>query len=259
MGGLLYKDFVAVRGKKLVCVLLFLTVLFIALRVMFPGTAHMKFFRVTNEAGESLNMLDIFFFQGEFCILWCGGFYINTLGAKILELDEKNRIRSYLAGMPFAKRTYIASKYVFVGIMAYAVFSLWLIWHITCVAFMGKGFFDDLGNLLPAFSIPFLCLILLVESFELPMFLLMGKGRAMLVKVSFALMIALLAIGYLLFGDLTVFEKWDISRLIDWIDSHVFELTLFAIVSPFITLAVYYGSYRIAAGVYEKREVETDE
>ena len=44
MGGLLYKDFVSINGKKLVWILIIGTVLFFGLRVAFPGTMNQEAF-----------------------------------------------------------------------------------------------------------------------------------------------------------------------------------------------------------------------
>ena len=55
MGGLLYKDFVAVNriGKvKVTWFFTILTLVFIVLRVAFPGTSNDVDFLVTNEAGD---------------------------------------------------------------------------------------------------------------------------------------------------------------------------------------------------------------
>ena len=48
MGGLLYKDFISVKGKLNVWTMVVLTVLFLVLRVQFPGTEDLKGFIVEN-------------------------------------------------------------------------------------------------------------------------------------------------------------------------------------------------------------------
>ena len=254
MGGLLYKDFAAVRGKRLVFILTIATVIFVILRMLFPGTGENHFFMGTNENGESVNMIDMFFFYGEFCILWCGGFWINGYGARILELDDKNRIRGYLSALPVSKKTYVASKYIFLGICSYMVFSLYMIWHIISAAFMQEGQIVDMSYLLSGFSVLFICFILMMEAVELPLFLLMGKEKAMMVRVSFWLILAMAVIGFLLFGDLNALESWDIKVWIDWADYHGFELVLLNIVSPVIVLGIYYLSYQLSAHLYERKE-----
>ena len=52
MGGLLYKDFTALRGKRLLLVLIILTFAYTILRINFPGASEISGFMATNEAGE---------------------------------------------------------------------------------------------------------------------------------------------------------------------------------------------------------------
>ena len=60
MGGLIYKDFVAVRGKRLAWILSSLTAVYIMLRMFFPGTEDIN------------NITDSLFLLGELMILWMG-------------------------------------------------------------------------------------------------------------------------------------------------------------------------------------------
>lgn len=64
MGGLLYKDFVSVNRinkAKLTWILAVLTVLYIGLRIAFPGTADRNAFLVESEDGQIVNLVDTFF------------------------------------------------------------------------------------------------------------------------------------------------------------------------------------------------------
>ncbi len=258
MGGLLYKDFVAVGGKRLVLCLSLFTIAYIVLRVLFPGTTEIPGFMAINDNGELINIIDTFFFMGECLIIIEGGYLINDLSSKIIQFDEKGRIRSYFCALPIEKKTYVASKYIFIGIAAYIIFSLYMLWHVVALAFMGAEYLKEFTYAIAGFSIPFICLILLTTAFELPMFLLMGKGKAMMIKVGFIMFLGLLVLGFLLFGDLTVVENWDIENVINWINKHEFELILISVLSPVITMALYYASYRITTHFYERKE-STDE
>lgn len=71
MGGLLYKDFVAAKGKKLVWILVIATIVFTVLRMLFPGTAAFEDLVATTEDGKTVNMLDSLFLCGEVFI--CSG------------------------------------------------------------------------------------------------------------------------------------------------------------------------------------------
>lgn len=258
MAGLLYKDFVSIKSKKLIITVIILTIILTILRLLFPGTEELDGFMITNDNGDTANMIDTFFFFGEFYIIWGGMFFMITTCARIIEFDEKSKLRGYLSAMPFEKKTYVASKYVFMGIIAYAVFSLYMIWHIIIVSNMGKNFNADFSNMILCFSIPFMCLILFIISFDLPMFLLIGKQKTLMVRISIALIIVMIVFWMLLFGDLDKFSGIDIEKIMNWIDGHAFELVLISVLSPIITIAEYYLSYRIAAYLYERREADHD-
>ena len=96
MGGLLYKDFVSLRGKRFLLVLITLTFAYTILRINFPGTSEISGFIATNEAGEKINIIDSFFSIATFFILYFGCYFINTWSSKILVFDEKNKIRNYI-------------------------------------------------------------------------------------------------------------------------------------------------------------------
>ena len=114
MGGLLYKDFVAIRGKRFVWILILLTIIFTALRMIFPGTTVFFGLGAVTENGVTVNLLDTYFLLGEFLMIWMGCYYTNDLASKILQYDQKDKIRGYLFSMPVKKSTYVASKYIFI-------------------------------------------------------------------------------------------------------------------------------------------------
>ena len=97
MGGLLYKDFVAIRGKRFVWILILLTIIFTALRMIFPGTTVFFGLGAVTENGEIMNFMDVYFFLGEFLMIWMGCYYTNDLATKILQYDQKDKIRGYLS------------------------------------------------------------------------------------------------------------------------------------------------------------------
>lgn len=240
MGGLLYKDFAALRGKRLLLVLIILTFAYTILRINFPGASEISGFMPT------------------FFILDFGCYFINTWSSKILVFDEKNKIRNYISSMPFSKKTYVASKYIFIAISTYVMLSFYMIWHVVNMAFMGESSIKEFTYLIAGFSIPFICMTLLISAIELPMFLALGKGKAMMVKVTISMIIGIVILGYILFGDLNVFENFDIEFVIKWAESHEIELVLLSILSPVITMILYYCSYRIALRLYEKKEYNNE-
>lgn len=246
MAGLLYKDFVSVSGKKIVTVLTCLTILFIVLRMVFPGTTEHALFLVENEEGEIVNILDVAFVVVVGCFLLAICSILNGWVGKLVEGDDRNKVRGYLRALPLEKNAYIASKYVFVGISAYVFLSVAISWTITANAFCREGIMSELLAMMNALIPSLLYIVLLSAAIELPLFLTIGKGRAMLIKTAIWLVLAFLVIGFLFFGDLVWIEQHlNIMVFLKWYQNHLFAVSLLNILFPVITLLLYYLSYCI--------------
>lgn len=255
MAGLLYKDFVSVSGKKMVTILTCLTILFIVLRLVFPGTADHAIFLVESEEGEIINVLDTFFVAGAYLFLVSVCLLLNGWVGKIVEGDDKNKVRGYLRALPLEKNAYIASKYVFIGICAYVFMSIAFSWGVAANALCREGIMSEVLSMLNALVPSVIYVVLLSAAIELPLFLTMGKGRAMLIKTAIWLVIAFGAIGFLFFGDLVWIEQhFNIWVFLNWYQNHLFAVSLLNILFPVITLLLYYLSYRIACHFAGRKE-----
>lgn len=249
MGGLLYKDFLSVNRinkVKLTWLLAALTVLYIVLRMAFPGTADMKGFLVEGEDGRIVNMIDTFF------LIALGLFMVGITGlmngwvAKIVEIDDKNKIRGYISALPLGKNAYIASKYIFMAISAYVFMSISYIWYISCIAFCREGGIADAAQMIGGFIPIFASFSLFLAAVEIPLFILFGKEKAMFMKVAFIMLIALVFVGFLLFGDLSWVEKHvNLMALAKWCEKYRMEVAIVTLLSPVFVVLLYYGSYRV--------------
>lgn len=254
MAGLLYKDFVSIKGKKLCFFGLFIGVLFVALRILFPGYRELADFMMTNEQGELVNLVDAFFSMVPLFLMICLCGLLNGFVGKIVEDDEKHKIMNYVNSMPIGKNTYVAAKYVFLVIAGYVCYSYYCIISVVCKAFCGSGPFVDIVTMADMFAIGFLLLVFLSASIELPLFLCLGLGKGMFIKISILLVIAFGVMGYLFFGDLSVFERWDVFVLIEFMGKHMEELALLQVFSILGVGGLYYLSYRITC--FGKRREE---
>ena len=246
MAGLLYKDFVSVGGEKIVMLFSCLTILYIALRLIFPGTTDAGMFLLSNEDGEMIHMMDAFFMVacGLFLVAECS--ILNGWIGKIVEGDDKNKIRGYLRALPLGKNDYIASKYVFIGISVYVFLSLSICWNLTANAFCRDGIIADAFTMLYSLLPVIACVILLSAAVEFPLFLTVGKSKALLIKTSIWLTLAYVVVGFLFFADLGwVFAHLNIARIMDWFRNNQFFVALMNILFPVISLLLYYLSYRI--------------
>ena len=254
MAGLLYKDFLAIKGKKIVILFLTATVIFLILKFIRIHMGVIDSLTAVNDKGEPVYIPDTFCWMLICCFNIWGVTLISGWRIRIMEYDEKNRVWDYISSMPFEKKTYVASKYVFTGICIYVFFSLYMVWNIIAMAFLEGGYTEDMLMFTTPFALELYCFSLLMSSIELPLLFAFGKGKAMLFKIGFSLMCGMLVLGYLFFGDLNVFSNWDVETFMSWADKHAFALTSVSILSPLITILIYFVSYRISVLIFERRE-----
>ena len=254
MGGLLYKDFASVKGKKVITVLLIVTFVMITLKIIGVRTDLFAVLDMENVDGEHINFFDTFTSESVWFLIILGTGFINMWISGLTEYDEKRKSMNYFLSLPVSKNTYIASKYIFIGICYYVLLSLVFVWCIVSESFIPEGFMLDMMMLTQVLSLEIICVALLVSGIEISAYLIFGRARGQLVKTALINLLAILVVAYLFFGDLDVFANWDIQILIDWCEANSFMLMLLTTVSPFITLGIYYMCYRITIKVLERKE-----
>ena len=92
-------------------------------------------------------------------------------------------------------------------------------------------------------------LSLLLVSIELPFYLTLGVKKGSILRIAIAEGAAFLAIAYLLFGNLKIFENFDIYVFADWCEKHLVTVTLISILSPVADIFIFWLSYRIVCRI----------
>lgn len=263
MAGLLYKDFIGIKGRWIVLILTGCTLFFLILRFLFPGnvTTVMAGGLVENEAGELVEMTvgelrDSMLVQLPMLFMIVGLYPATTWSAAICRHDEKNKTKQYTAALPLGKNAYIASKYLFIGIAVYVLFSLDTIWIMIFNSVAGDTNSAECLMVLSQFLMAFLGGALVLAAVELPFFITFGVKKGMLVKTAILEGAAFLAMAYLFFGDLNIFKNFDIFIFINWCEEHPLIATLISILSPVAELFIFWLSYRITCRINRNREVE---
>ena len=254
MLGLLYKDFTAVKGKKFLVFVAAMTLLFVVLRVAFPGTAELEGFMAMDQDGNEVNIIDAFFLVFVLFNVIMAGNWSNMLVGRVVAHDGKNKIRNYLSTLPVGKKAYIISKFSFILAATVFVSLVLYIWCAVLEAFTGVNFTDGLVKLVKDFLPSFFAIVLLLASFELPMNIFWGREKAMIVKVSFLMLCGFFVIGFLLFGDLSVFNRIDIEKVMIWTATHAKGIKLFTRLFPVGVLAMFFGSCFLTSVAYEKKK-----
>ena len=160
-----------------------------------------------------------------------------------------------MLALPLDKKKYVASKYIFVGILTYVFLSLYYILLVINNAFMSDvERLVNSANLCMAIAVPSMCLVLIMHMVDIPVNLLFGNVKARTFQTIFWLMVGFAVVAFFLFGDLEILDKWDFLKLIEWADKHAFELTVVSILSPVISIFFFWLSYKITVFFYERKE-----
>ena len=92
----------------------------------------------------------------------------------------------------------------------------------------------------------FIGLGILSAAIELPLFIVLGKSKAMLIKIAIIMGIAFVIIGFVMFGDVTwLSELLDAVKILIWCQEHKRGIELFSAGSPMVRLVLFYLSYRV--------------
>ena len=256
MGGLLYKDFLSINGKKHVAVFSVLTILLVVLKLIVAFADTPDAWLLENSEGEVMSFLDYLVSMPAQIMPIMFISFIAMWIPNVIQNDEKSKIHAYLSATPLSKRTYIAEKYVFIGICIYSALSICVIWCVISMAFLQEGAVLDILMLISSFLIELFSLALIGASIEFPVFVAFGKEKGQMIKTGILEVLAWFAVAFLFFGNLDVLEIIDFNRIMDWAKAHSFALMFMAVISPLITLCVYYISYRISVRLYERKERE---
>ena len=254
----MYKDFVAIKGKRICIILLSFIALLCILRVIFPGSMAEGLGMIAeNDQGIKVNTLDLMFVMPYICIIFSIVCFIDIWCSRLSEADEScSRIRNYVSSLPVTSNSYVASKYVFITIATYVLISLLSITGIVLAAFAEEGFVLDIIRMFELMVLPVTSLLILIASIELPLYILIGREKGNLVKVAIALLLVFVLIGFMLFADMSwLSEKGTFFvKFFNWYMKNQTEIALASYLSPVIDLILFYLSYRITVFFKARQE-----
>lgn len=247
MAGLLYKDFVAVHGKIYVAILLGITV-FLAVFSISPlpmaadyGGAIIAGVLVAMAAMALPLMV------------------VLSIENSVISADEGAKKKAYLMSLPVSKRQYVASKYIFILICYYVILSALVIWAQFVNIHMEQAFEENFLMDMIALSPTWIQALLVLSAIELPFLINVGvrAGNAIKTGIMAVLMYAMFA--YMLFGDTTLIENFNMMAVMDWLEAHAEIMMTMEVLGPVIAGGLYYLSYRIAAAFFERKEQGDEE
>ena len=247
MAGLLYKDFVAVYGKIHVAILLAITV-FLAVFSISPLPMAADYGGAII-AGALVAM----------AAMALPLIVVLSIENNVISVDEGAKKKAYLMSLPVSKRQYVASKYIFILICYYVILSVLAIWSQFVNIHMAEAFPDNFLMKMIALSPNWIQALLVVSAIELPFLINVGvrAGNAIKTGIMAVLMYAIFA--YMLFGDITLLENFDLITVLNWLEAHVEVVMTLRVLGPVIAGGLYYLSYRIAAAIFERKEQGDEE
>ena len=242
MAGLLYKDFVAIRGKIYAICMVAVLVLGFVLRLI-----------VQDEATEYILVM--------YVPLMVFSLYLlvnNKMETDLMQVDEAKKQKQYCVSLPIDKKMYVAEKYVFMLLVFYIVQSfislLCSIMVVDCISTVCLEIASLVLGILPIITTATMILCAL----ELPFFIVAGYKKGRLLKQGLLEGFFCILIVYLLFGDLTIFEKFSLDAFITWTNNHQDVLNAMHVFTPVMGLILYYISYRLSCFLFERRELSND-
>ncbi|MDE5894238.1 MAG: ABC-2 transporter permease, partial [Acetatifactor sp.] len=192
-------------------------------------------------------------------LLAAAGLFLPSMWTTaICKNDEKNNTRRFTKTLPLGRNAYIASKYIFVGIAIYVLFSLENIWIIIFNSCAGSNVSSEFMMVLSGFVVEFCGISIILAAIELPFFITLGVKKGEMIKTGIMEGLGILVIVYMLFGNLEIFRNFNIVVIADWFREHSALVMLLSIISPVADLFIYWLSYRITCTVNRNREVEID-
>lgn len=242
MAGLLYKDFIAVKGKLYIWGSLFVMLLIFVLRIIAPPSE-----------------MDVLIMALWMCsIMMLYFFIVGKLEVSLVAADEGRRQKQYYVSLPISKKQYVASKYIFILLAFYIVLSIGTFTGTICRINCQDKTIDNMVNqfmgLLPLITYSFL----LIPTIEMPFFIGLGAKKGGHVKTGIFIGLFFVCIVYLLFGDLSIGDKISLPAILKYCEEHQGILLTLQVLSPYITLGLYYLSYRISSWLFARKEWEDD-
>lgn len=242
MTGLLYKDFVAIRGKiYALCAVAALVLGFVA-RLL-----------IRDDTIEYLLVMWLIILVFVLYTL-----INNKVETDLMQVDETKKQKQYCISLPITKKQYVAAKYVFMLLVFYIVQSFVTLFcyiiAVDCVTTLCAQLVSIIMTILPIIT----TIMMVVTAIELPFFIGVGYKKGSLLKQGLLEVVFVVGIIYLLFGDLRIFDNVSLYVFVAWIEKHQVVVNALHIFTPVIGLAVYYISYRISCALYERRELNDD-
>ena len=243
MLGLLYKDYIAVKGK------FFLMILF----GQFAVFAIFRFFGTDN---QDMDLLSLALMLIIYLVLVCMVSWQYAMS--LIKTDEGKKQKAYYLSLPIEKKQYVLSKYLFLAIAFYMLQSVFILQLQVGAVNVCSEAAQNLLEGMQTTMLTFFAMCMVICALDLMFYFGLGvdKAKNLLNAILFLLMFAIVA--YLMFGDLTVFDNFDLISIMNYMQAHMEVLYAIEILFPAVAMLIYYISYRVSVKLFERREWDNE-
>lgn len=259
MKGLLYKEFLIVRGRSILLGLGIALLAFLMLRVAFPGADA-----IAKEGAETASapvgyMYDALFMSiaGLFPVV---GIVLLTPLVKLLtENGRKRKERAYTMALPLPADSAVKAKYV--------TFAGWVLVTLLCSVILMGLYFINAGNnqasdtvktFLKMMPVVF-AVIMFFGSIELFAYLGLGKRKGDALMILLLVPLALVLVWCLFFIDPAALSKFNIGAILQLWQNHKTLVRIIGALAVAGSAGLYYLSFRIVRRMELNRKAEFDD
>lgn len=259
MKGLLYKEFLIVRGRNILLGFGIALSAFLMLRVAFPG-ADVIVKEDAETASVPVGYMYDAFLMGIAGIMPVMGIVLLTPLVKLLtENGRKRKERAYTMALPLPADSAVKAKYI--------TFAGWVLVTLFCSVIMMGLYFINAGNnqasdtvrtFLKMMPVMF-GVIMFCGSIELFAYLGLGKRKGDALMILLLVPLALALVWCLFFIDPATLSKFDIGSIIRFWQNHKTLVRIIGVLAVAGSAGIYYLSFRIVRRMELNRKAEFDD
>lgn len=172
----------------------------------------------------------------------------------LFKKDTGKNCMQYILCLPVSKKEYVAARYVFVLIANYILLSVGAFWSMMLDAACETERVEMFAQMPVLLGPAMMCSCLFIASLELPVFILFGKKKGEMVINTFVIAMAVVALLYMLFGNITILENIDILVVMEYLQKHMEILLAIDIAGPILVGLFYFVSYKFTVKLFCKKE-----
>lgn len=237
MIGLLYKDFIATKGKMILGFMLLQLVIISGLHFIYMDNME-------------LEIMIIYLLSASMVILF--GVILFYLDVALVKSDSQKQM-DYFLSTPIDRSSYVKSKYIYV-LSAFVLVTVVMLIEMLIIknglqSVAAQKLISALWKMFPII----LGVCMVCSAIELTFYFGLGADVGKAVKEGFWIGLMFLCVAYLLFGDLDIIKNMNLSVLVKLIMKDEKSLKLLQVLSPCVGCEIFALSYLLSNIIFIKK------